>query len=89
MPLEERIMDIWFTIIICLRGQLDEVCSHSDDLVTAHLRLEHTDGDRRVKRARGETTSPHVECFLLSSRPPFVAGHMIRPVLASAEVHRL
>ena len=36
-PPEELIMDIWFTIINCLRGQLDEVCNRSNDVVTALL----------------------------------------------------
>mgnify|MGYP000671575583 CR=1 FL=1 len=38
-PPEELIIDIWFTIISCLRGQLDEVCGHSNDVVTAYLRF--------------------------------------------------
>ena len=38
-PSEEVIMDIWFTIISYLQGQLDEVCDHSNDVVTAHLRF--------------------------------------------------
>ena len=32
-PLEELIMDIWFAIISYLQGQLDDVCSHSNDVV--------------------------------------------------------
>ena len=35
----EVIMDIWFALINCLRGQLDEACSHSNNVVTAHLRF--------------------------------------------------
>ena len=38
-PPEEVIMDIWFALISCLRGQLDEVCNHSNDVATARLRF--------------------------------------------------
>ena len=39
-PSEEMIMDIWFTIINCLQGQMDDVCGHSDDVVTTRLHKE-------------------------------------------------
>jgi hypothetical protein len=38
-PPEEVIMDIWSALISCLRGQLEEVCSHSNDVATARLRF--------------------------------------------------
>ena len=37
-PLEELIMDVWFAIIY-LQEQLDEVCSHSNDVAIACLRF--------------------------------------------------
>ena len=39
-PPEELMMDIWFVIINFLRGQLDEVCYHSNDVVIARLRFQ-------------------------------------------------
>ena len=36
-PPEESIMGIWFMIIRCLQGQLDEVSSHSNEVLTTYL----------------------------------------------------
>ena len=36
-PQEEMIIDIWFAIINYVRGQSDEVCCHSNNVVTNHL----------------------------------------------------
>ena len=65
-------MDIWFMIINCLRGRLDEVCAHLDDMVNACLRFwavmeEHADGDARRKRPEVELPTP---TLVVSYSPP-------------------
>ena len=85
----ELIMDIWFMIINCLRGQLDEVCAHLDDMVNACLRFwavmeEHADGDARRKWPEVELLAP---MLVVSSLPPSLEGQRIRLLLDDNEHH--
>ena len=60
---EEVIMDIWFVLISCLWGKLDEVCNHSNDVATIRLRFlaemaEHAYGEPRKKWREVELPAP-------------------------------
>ena len=73
---------------------LDEVCSHSDDVVSGKCPLtllaemkENIDGDAKEGMARSGTTNLHVGCFLLTSHPSFVEGQRIGLVLADDDCH--
>ena len=75
-PPEEFIMDIWFTIIGCLRGQLDEVCSHFANVVIACLCFWQKWSNTSMV-TRGGTTSPHVSHWLFPTHLP--SFHRWRP----------
>ena len=86
-------MDIWFMTINYLREQLDEVCGHSNNVVTAYLpfwqKWQNTPMVMEGGNGQRWNYHSHVGCFLLSSNPPFVVGHKILLVLVSAEGHIL
>ena len=87
-PLEELIMDIWFAIVSCLRGQLDEVCGHSNNVVTARLCFwQNTPMVMQGGNGLRWNCQPPCWLFPTHSHPPFVVGHRIRLVLAGDEGH--